>query len=131
MVSLGVRTDDPMSGSALLAKNRSIFTYWHGIENFGLAQIHLGNIASNIAKATDVEPNQLVSRFRAPGGSKETLVEYLNDAKRELGESERPSHYRIFVNSDGSIDAELRTETNGDFEETLLALGETRWPRSI
>ena len=131
MVSLGVRTDDQGSGSPILARNRTIFTYYHGIENFGLAQVHVARIAENVGKATDAEPHQLVVRLRAPGGKKKTLAEYLDDAKREFGESEHAAHFRIFENSDGSLDAELRVETNGDFDDTLLALGETRWPRSI
>lgn len=131
MVSLGLRTDDQTSGSPLLARNRTIATHYHGIEKFGLAQVHVAGIAAGVGKATDVEPHQLVVRLRSAGGNRETLREYLNDAKREVGQSEHAARFTIHENSDGSIDAELRIETNGDFEDTLLALGETNWPRSI
>jgi hypothetical protein len=131
MVKIGVRTDDPTSGSPVLARNRTISTYFHNAENFGLAQIHIARIAENVARATDVEPHQLVLSLRAPGGDSKLLEEHLKEAKRVLGTFGNAATHRLFKNSDGSVDATLRVDTNGDFRETLLNLGETTWPRRI
>lgn len=132
MVSLGIRTDDPGSGSSVLANNRTISTYFHGIEKLGLAQQHILEIADKVAKATDVEAHELVVRLRASGGDAEELRQFLVHAKREMGNLEHASRYRIFQNSDKSIDAELRVTTDEDFRGTVLDLGEvTGWPKMI
>jgi hypothetical protein len=131
MLKLGIRTDDPASGSPTLARNRAISTYYHEAKNFGLAQVHILRIAESVGRATDVEPHQLVMHLRAPGGDPALLEEHLTEAKRIVGQAEHAARFRIFRNSDGSIDAELRVETNGDFGETLMTLGETTWPKTI
>lgn len=131
MVSLGVRTDDKGSGSSVLNRNRMIWTYYHGAQKFGLAQIHILKIGEKVAKATDSEPNQLGIRVRAPGGNVEVLKEYTDEAKRFFGKEGKAVRVRIHRNSDKSIDAQLLIETNGDFKGSLMVAGELEWPKTL
>lgn len=119
-----MRTDDPLSKSPILARNRSIFAYYHITSRLGTAQVHMVNIFHRVTKATDVEPHELIMRLKAAGGELDVLREILADASEAMKASGKAARFRAFKNQDGTIDGEVRIDTDGDFLDTLLVLGD-------
>ena len=148
-VSFGIRVDDAASKSPTLARNRTIFTYYHSVVSMGVAMVHVRQMREKIAKATRVEPHELVARFRASSGDAEYLSEVMNENARKLRVAGYSANARTVRNSDHSIDAEIRIQiydvgeidtsdpsnfeaVEGGFARALRAFGdETDFPREI
>lgn len=81
---------------------------------------------------TDEDPHELVFRLRAGAGDPDFLAEVLSELRDQLRTEGVSSKFRKAKNSDGSLDGELRVQTEGDFEAALLALGEVaNLPREV
>lgn len=123
-MSFGLRAKDPGSGSDKLHRGRLISTYYHEARHAGEALLHLRKISEGVAKATDVEPHQIVIRLRSSAGDEQVLREVIGETQRMVGGEGLSSRHRVARNSDGSFDAEISIATDDDFDRALLAIGD-------
>jgi len=131
-VSFGLRAKDPGSGSDKLHRGRLISTYYHEARHAAESMLHLRKISEGVAKATDVEPQQIVIRLRSSAGDESILREVVSENQRLIGGEGLSSRRRIARNSDGSFDAEISVGTDEDFDRALLAIGDVlNLPREI
>lgn len=125
MVQLGVRILDQASNYPVFSTNQPAFTHYHRSNRFGLAQSRLQGLRDMLGKGTDETPNQIILRLSGEAGfDRRQMSEILELAKERLAEDGFGSKARLARNSDRTLDGELRVETDGNYEDAFLALGD-------
>lgn len=79
-------------------------------------------------KASKEPPHQLIVRVNAaPGASRDTMREVMAQHVRAFAAQGFSSHMRTYVNSDDSVDGEIRIDVSTgerSFREAVLTLGD-------
>jgi hypothetical protein len=99
------------------------FTYYHRANLAGTAQAHMFTIRDKLGEAIK-EPHEFVVRLRSTFKGFKAMKELLEQHKQEMIAEGYPCTYRIYQNSDKTVDGELKIPTQGNFRQTVLTFGE-------